>query len=161
MCCGCVRRWRGTGSPGARHRHVEESPLVVVVPFVSRCVEYSPWNQPVALTAVAARRKPAGGERRHEDDRPLQALGLVDREEVDCVEIDIVLALEGLVCAASPILHIARQPLVVLAAAIPGASLLARGVGVGARSPARGLVVGEKLRAASQGAQPIHRQVVV
>ena len=42
------------------------------------------WEQPRLLLAGSPRREPPVYQGRHEDDRPLEALGLVDSEDVCC-----------------------------------------------------------------------------
>ena len=153
----------------ARHRHpvtcsgqgdVEQPPLVGIAPFVAVGGEQLAWHKPVLALAGPRRREAVGGHRRHEHQRPLEALRPVHGGQVDGVELEVRLAVEVLVRTLGVVDDVDRQVAVVPVASVLTADLLAGHVGVGPRSPSHRLVVGEQLGEPGERPEPVHRHRV-
>ena len=104
--------------------------------------------------------EPVGGHGRDEDGRPFQALGPVDRGEVDRVQHEVGFAVEALVGALGVVDDVDGQVAVVPEAPVLAAELLAGRVRVGPGSSPDGLVVDEQGGEPGEGAEPVHRQRV-
>ena len=115
----------------ARHRDVEQPPLVGVASLIARCVETIARQQPVLGRPVCAEGKRSRSQRGHEHDRPLQALGAVDRGQVDRVQREVVLAVEAFVGPLGVVDDVRREVAVVPGAAVLAADLLALRSGSG------------------------------
>ena len=96
-----ARRFRGVAEDelvaGAGHRHVEQAPLLLEVAVALGQDLVDELDRQRERLAARPRREPVGGEARQEDDRELEALGLVHRHDVDRVDVRIRVRGRGVV----------------------------------------------------------------